>query len=153
MKENNISADDIKKVIIKTFKRATMLSKIEPQTADEAQYNIAYPVATSIVYGDFGINHVQEESLKDEKLDAEVPAKSICRAEIYTTDGKLYISDECEPRGKAHENIDIQWLSEKFRRITSSIISKEHQNRILNTITGDENISVRDIVDTTKNLI
>ena len=47
MKENLISAADIDKVIIKTFERATMLSKIEPKTADEAQYNIAYPVATA----------------------------------------------------------------------------------------------------------
>jgi len=163
MKENDITAESIKKVVVKTFKRATLLSKIEPKTADEAQYNIAYPVATSIVYGDFGINHVQEESLRDEKilsmmkklffevdekLDSEFPARRICRAEIYTTDGKLYISDECEPRGEAYENIDLKWLIEKFNRITASVISTEHQKRIINMITGDENASVRDVVDT-----
>ena len=162
MKENNISSEDIKKVVIKTFKRATMLSKIEPKTADEAQYNIAYPVAASIIYGDFGIDNIQEESLKDEKtlsmmknlffevdekLDMEFPKKRICRAEIYTKDGKVYISDNCEPRGEAYENIKIDWLSAKFKRITASVISSELQNKIIDMVTGDENIPVREIVD------
>lgn len=167
MKENNISSDEIEKVVIKTFKRATLLSKIEPQTADEAQYNIAYPVAASIIYGDFSINHVREESLKDSKtldmmkklsfetdneLDAMFPAKRICRAEIYKKDGSVFISDNCEPRGEAYENIGIDWLCDKFRRITGSIISEEGQNEIIELITGDENTPIRLIIDTINNI-
>lgn len=162
MKENNISYEDIEKVIIRTFKRATLLSKIEPQTADEAQYNIAYPVATSIVYGDFGINHVMEESLKDKKilemmkkvsfevdkeLDALFPKQRICRAEIHTTDKRVYISDDCEPRGEAYENIGYDWICEKFYRITSPFLSFESQKKITDIIKTSDNISLRDVID------
>ena len=162
MKENSISADMIDRIVIKTFERATLLSKIEPKTADEAQYNIAYPTAAAAVYGDFGIERVMIENLGDkrvldmmkklsfevdEALDAEFPKKRICRAEIYTSDGKSYVSRNCEPRGEAHEKIDTGWLSDKFYRITSPVISRESQKELLSLILGDENVPVREIVD------
>lgn len=157
-----LSPNDIKNVTIHTFRRATMLSKIVPKTADEAQYNIAYPVASSIVYGDFGFTQVMEENLNDqrvidmmnclefkvdENLDARFPAERICRAEIETIDGKTYISSECEPRGEAKENVDIEWLSEKFYRITGPVLSSEGQQEILKLITQNDDLSIREIVD------
>ena len=162
MKKNGITHTDVEKVIIKTFKRATLLSKIEPKTADEAQYNIAYPVASSIVYGDFGIDRVLNENLSDptvlammkrlafevdEELDSKFPAKRICRAEIYTKDGKVYTSPDCEPRGEAYENIGVDWLVEKFYRITKPVISRELQEKLVSLITGDVNVPIRTIVD------
>lgn len=163
MKEHGIQPEDVEHVTIKTFLKATQLSKIEPKTADEAQYNIAYPVATSILFGDFGINHVWEENLKnpeihammkrlsfevDEELDALFPAKRICRAEITTKDGNTYISPNCEPRGEAHENISVDWLCDKFYRITGPVITKEGQDKILSLITGDVNLPLRTLIDT-----
>ena len=162
MKENDIKAEDIESVVIKTFKRATLLSKIIPQTADEAQYNIAYPVASAIVSGTFGINHVWKESFEnpeildmmkklsfevDEELDKKFPAQRICRAEIKTKDGKIYISRDFEPSGEAHENIGIDWLSEKFCRITGPVITEDAQKQILDILTSDENTPVRNIID------
>ena len=162
MKENGITKENVEKVVIKTFNRATRLSKIEPQTADEAQYNIAYPIAASIVYGTFGIDNVWEENLKDpevlemmkklsfetdEELDSKFPAKRICRAEIYTKDGQKFVSKDCEPTGEAHENIGVEWLCEKFKRITGPVITKEAQEEIISAVTKDENRPIREIVD------
>lgn len=162
--KHGILPNNIKKVTIHTFKRATMLSKIVPKTADEAQYNIAYPVASAIIHGDFGFTQVLEENLNDstvidmmsrlefkvdDKLDARFPAERICRAEIETKNGNCYISSECEPRGEAKENIGIDWLSDKFYRITKPVLSKKGQDKLIKLITQKENISIREIVDTT----
>lgn len=162
MAEHGIKYTDIDRVVIKTFKRATLLSKIEPKTADEAQYNIAYPVASSIVYGDFGIDRVLNENLSDpdvlammkrlsfevdDELDSKFPAKRICRAEIYTKDGRVYKSPNCEPRGEACENIGVDWLVEKFHRIAAPVISRERREMLVSLITGDANTPVRKIVD------
>ncbi len=162
MKKHGIKPADIEKVVIKTFKRATLLSKIEPKTADEAQYNIAYPVASSIIYGDFGIDRVLNENLADPDvlammkrlafevdadLDDKFPAKRICRAEIYTKDGGVYESPNCEPRGEACENIGVDWLVEKFYRISAPVISKDRQEKLVSLITGDVNVPIRTIVD------
>lgn len=162
MRNNSITCDEIEKIVIKTFERATLLSKIEPKTADEAQYNIAYPTACAAVYGDFGIDRVMLENLGDKRvlgmmkrlsfevdaeLDAEFPKRRICRAEIYTSDGNKYISDNCEPRGEAHEKIDTGWLSDKFYRITAPVLPTDAQKALVSMILGDENIPVRKIVD------
>ena len=162
MRENSIKYEDIEQVTIKTFDRATRLSKIEPKTVDEAQYNIAYPVASALVYGDFGITQVWEKALSDEKtlemmkklsfevdekLDAQFPARRICRAEIKTLDGKVYVSDECEPRGEAKENIKVPWLCDKFKRITAPFISKEGQEKIISMIISDEDMPIRELVN------
>ena len=162
MREQGISHDDIERVVIKTFERATLLSKIEPKSADEAQYNIAYPVATAIVRGTFGIEHVQDESLSDGRvldmmkklsfevdgeLDSLFPKRRICRAEIYTKAGDMYVSANCEPSGEAHENIGIEWLSLKFNRITSFVFDESARREILYAIIENDDISVRELVD------
>ena len=162
MKENGLQPEDIEKVTVYTFKRATMLSKIVPKTADEAQYNIAWPVAASLVYGDFGMEQVREENLGepkvvqmmeklsfevDEALDARFPAERICRAEIVTKDGRKLVSPECEPRGEAKENIGLYWLCDKFRRITAPVLSEKGQEKLIDMLTGEENIPIRSIVD------
>ena len=156
-----VKPEDIKQVTIETFQKATMLSKIVPQTADEAQYNIAYPVAAALVYGDFGYGQLKD--LPDPKvvdmmsrlvfkvdpaLDAQFPAKRICRAVIETKDGRILTSPECEPRGEAHENIGLDWLTDKFRRITAPVLTPEGQEQLLNLLTGKENIPIRQIIDT-----
>ena len=163
MKEHCISYEDIASVTIHTFKRATMLSKIVPQTADEAQYNIAWPVAASLVYGDFGMEQVREDNLGeprvvemmeklhfavDEALDARFPAERICKAEIVTKDGRKFVSDECQPRGEAKENISVDWLCDKFRRITAPVMATEGQEALLALLTGEEDLPIRQIVDT-----
>ena len=162
MREHNIRCEDIEKVTIHTFHRATLLSKIIPQTPDEAQYNIAYPVAACLVYGDFGYAQVRQENLGDPKvvammdklsfavdeaLDARFPQERICRAEIVTKDGRTFLSPECQPRGEACENIDVAWLSDKFLRITGPVFTEEGQNNLLELITG-EDVPIRQIVDT-----
>ncbi len=162
MKENGLTKDDIEKVTIKTFYRATLLSKIVPKTADEAQYNIAFPVAASLVYGDFGLNQVRQENLDDpevlemmkklsfdvdESIDSRFPQKRICRAEIVTKDGRILLSDECEPRGEAYENISVEWLCDKFHRITGPVLTSEAQDKVIEMICSDQDIPVRTLVD------
>ena len=162
MRAYSITADKIESVTIHTFRRATLLSKIVPRTADEAQYNIAYPVAATLVYGDFGLEQVREENLGDPKvvsmmqrlsfvvdeaLDKQFPVRRICRAEIITKDGHKFLSDECEPRGEAHENIQLDWLQDKFRRVTGPVLTTSGQDTVLEMICRDEDLPLRAIVD------
>lgn len=162
MKDNALTYKDVEKVTIHTFHRATLLSKIVPKTVDEAQYNIAYPVASSIIYGDFGYSQVRQESLGDEKvvammkrlsfvkddeLDKKFPAHRICRAEIITKDGRKLISKECEPRGEAIENISFSWLADKFTRIAGAVMTKEGTDEIIKAVKSDDDMPIRELVD------
>ena len=162
MKEHRLTPEDIAHVTVQTFHRATLLSKIIPQTVDEAQYNIAYPVAASLIYGDFGYDQVRKEHLGDPKvvemmgrlsfetdpaLDAQFPAHRICRVEIVTADGRRFLSPECEPRGEACEHIGPDWLSDKFRRIAGPVLTGEGQETLLRMILQEEDLPIRTIVD------
>lgn len=168
MRNNDISYKDIKQVTIYTFERATMLSKIIPKTADEAQYNIAYPVAAAMVTGDFGLKQISAEAFEnseiitmmnklsfkvDSIIDEQFPQRRICRAEIITNDNQKFISTECEPRGEAHENIGIDWISEKFRRITAPVITQDFQDYILEIMKNEHDLSVVKFVDEINNNI
>ena len=162
-REHAIRPEEIERVTIDTFYKATQLSKIVPKDADEAQYNIAYPVAAALVYGDFGLAQLRDDKLgegcvvdmmgrlvfrTEPKFDAQFPARRICRATIVTKDGRSFVSDEFEPRGEACEHIGLDWLSDKFRRVTGSVFSKEGQDALLKLITGEENVPVREILET-----
>ena len=161
MREHHLVWTDIAHVTVRTFRRATLLSKIVPQTADEAQYNIAYPVAAALVFGDFGMAQVENLGDKrvtemmgrlsfetDEALDAQFPARRICRAEIETADGRRFLSGECEPRGEAAEHIGTDWLCDKFRRITAPALTDAGQEAVLEMIPGERDLPVRRIVET-----
>jgi 2-methylcitrate dehydratase PrpD len=162
MRGYGITHRDIESVTIKTFHRATLLSKAVPKTSEEAQYNIAYPVASAIVYGDFGYEQAREESLgapdvldvmkrlsftADDRFDVQFPEKRICQAEINTKDGRRLISEECQPRGEAYENIGLEWLIDKFNRINSPVLSAAGRSQVIKMICGDENLPVRTLID------
>ena len=166
MRNNGISYKDIKEVTIHTFKGASMLSKIIPKTEDEAQYNISYPVAAAIVTGDFGLNQLTREAFEnqdilvmmeklkfkvDPEIDGKFPQRRICRAEIITYDGQRFISSECEPKGEAHENIGMDWIVEKFKRITAPVIKQDFQDYIVDIMKNQLDIPVVKIIDEVNN--
>ena len=160
MADNKVSAEDIEQVIVETFYKATQLSKGIPASADEAQYNIAYPVASSIVNNGFSIAQVEQtddpkvhkmmEKLTfvcDKELDEQFPAKRLCRVRMVLKDGRTVVSGVHEPRGEAFENIDYNWLGEKFLRITGHKLTKEQQLQLIDTLEKD-NWTVQELVTT-----
>ena len=162
MRKNGLSYQQIEKVRVYTFDAAAKLSKMKPSNTDEAQYNIAYPVAAAIVHGDCGFAQVCEkglddanvsdmltkiEFLVDDELEALFPAKRFCRVEMVTKDGDTYCSDRYRPDGEAQDNVDMEWEEKKFRRITAPLMSEEQQTEILDLLRGDLEISVCGIVE------
>lgn len=150
MQDNNVKAEDIEKVFVETFFKATQLSKGIPASADEAQYNIAYPVASSIVNGGFSIAQVEQtddpavhammeklEFLCDAQLDAQFPAKRLCRVRMVLKDGRTVVSGVHEPRGEAFENIGYDWLAEKFLRITGHKLTRVQQDELIAVLRND----------------
>ena len=158
MAAHRITAEDIEAVTIETFYKATQLSKDIPSCADAAQYNIAYPVAAAIVNNGFSIQQVENTGdtavidmmgrlsfVCDPELDAQFPARRLCRATMVLKDGRRIISDIHEPRGEACENIGYDWLADKFRRITAQRLTGPQQETLIQLLHGD-NWTVRQLV-------
>ena len=165
MQDNHVKPEDIEQVVVETFFKATQLSKDIPSCADEAQYNIAYPVASSIVNGGFSIAQVEQTDdpkvhamMKklsfrcDPELDAQFPAKRLCRVRMTLKNGGTVVSGVHEPRGEAFENIGYDWLAEKFLRITGHKLTRDQQNELIADLKND-NWTVRDLVHKVNNFI
>lgn len=162
MKEHDFPVERIEKVTVHTFDAASRLSKIVPGATDEAQYNIAYPVAAALVHGDVGYLQIRDEALGDARVldmmrrlefavDPDVekrfPKERLAWVEIGLSDGHLLRSDLFTAPGEAAENVDLPWIAKKFLRITSPLLSEEKQKEILNLLSGPADISVRSIVE------
>jgi len=161
MKDHGISPDRIESVTVKTFHRATLLSKIVPQTEDEAQYNIAYPIAAALVHGAFGYAQLKKDALgdgaviemmkrlsfeTDEAMDKKFPEERLCRVTIRTKNGEEFVSPVCSPRGEASEHISLSWLGDKFCRITGDFYAKAGQDALIEMISGEKDLPIRSIV-------
>ena len=161
MKEHNIRYQEITSIKVKTFSAATRLSKSIPTLTDEAQYNISYPIAAAIVNGDLGFLQVIEENLSnlevldlmgkidfivDDTLEAAFPEKRQCIVELGLQDGSQYTSEVFEAIGEAGDHVDLNWITEKFLRITKPVLNPSEQQQILDTLIGGETLSVREVV-------
>ena len=140
------SHKDVVRLTVHSFDSAVRLSKIVPHTTDEAQYNIAYPVACALVHGDVGYEQVREEALEDPDvlqamdllafavdpaLDAQFPDKRLAWVEVCLTDGRVLKSPVYAADGEAEDHVDMAWIARKFRRITRPFIPPAAQDGLI----------------------
>lgn len=161
--EHEFNYTQVEKVKVNTFRSAARLSKIEPKDTDEAQYNIAWPVASALVYGDVGYMQVRNESLKDERvlgmmkrlsfevnpeLDAQFPSKRLAFVEIELKDGTQYKSRIYEAPGEMDDpELNLEWIKKKFKRITRWMLDEDKQDEIIEMMTNPElDMTMKEIV-------
>ncbi len=163
MKENGITSEQVRHVIVHTFDSAVKLYKSIPHNTDEAQYNIAFPVAAAIVYGDVGFNQVKDEAVKDsavlsmmEKLsfvvdpemEKEFPEKRLAWVEMELTDGTFLKSGIYAAPGEYMDpDLNFNWIVDKFIRVTSPVVRAGGQVEILKALTSYSDLPMRDIIE------
>lgn len=168
MCEHNFSAEDVEQVCVHTFDSAARLSKKVPTTTDEAQYNIAWPVASSLVFGDVGIDQVIESALDnpqvldmmqrlvfvvDPEMEVQFPEKRLAWVEIKLKDGNTFKSQVYAAPGEHTDHVDIEWITNKFHRRNASILTPGQQNQLLTMLECDLDISIRFLVATINQML
>ena len=153
--------EEVQKLTVETFDSAAKLSKKIPETTDEAQYNIAWPVASALVYSDVGYNQVCDSALKDEKvlqamkllhfevdpeMEKQFPAKRLAWVKITMKDGKEYTSKVYAAPGEHTDNVDLNWMQKKFYRITRPMLTEAAQEKVLDLLTSNPGRPVRKII-------
>jgi len=163
MDEYSFRYTDVDKVTVNTFSSAVRLSKIEPANTDEAQYNIAWPLASALVYGDVGYLQVRDEALKDNRvlgmmkrlcfsvdpdLDAQFPEKRLAYVEIDLKNGTHYKSRIYEAPGEKDDpNLNLRWIEKKFRRITGLMLKPKSQDDVIRFVTDpDSEMRMKDFI-------
>lgn len=154
--------EDVARVRVNTFRSAARLSKIVPKTTDEAQYNIAFPVASALVYGTVGFAQIREEALADpavlaameklefavdDELDKFFPAKRLANVEITLKNGTVLQSETYEAPGECDDpDLDLSWIVTKFRKITADMLEPNAQELIVDMLTKHLDAPVADLV-------
>lgn len=162
MRRHNIEHTQIKQVIVHTFASATKLSKAIPHNTDEAQYNIAYPIAAAIVHGDVGFKQVHETALNDETtvsmmkklsfvLDSDIeqkfPEKRLAWVEMQLKDGEILRSAIYDAPGECTDsNLSLDWIVEKFKRITAPITKAGGQKAIIDSLASVSDVAMQEIL-------
>lgn len=153
--------EEVEKVLVHTFDSAARLSKKRPIDTEEAQYNIAWPVASAIVHGEVGYLQMCDAAVGNEtvlsmmnrlsfvvdpELDCQFPEKRLAWVEIELKDGRVFKSKVYAADGEATDNIGNDWLAAKFRRITNPVMGESSQEIVDLVLNGDLSMPIRDVI-------
>jgi len=150
MADNRLEPRDIRQIKVFTFQESAALSTDYPQNTEEAQYNIAFPIAAALLDGEVGPDQVLAPRLFDkdihqmmdkiqiiaqDRFQKEFPQKAESEVEITTTAGKLFLSGVTSARWDPHTTFPTDMeLEKKFLWLTSPVLGKTQAKSLVNLI-------------------
>jgi 2-methylcitrate dehydratase PrpD len=125
-------ADEVQRVVVRTFAAADALAKVAPTSTEEAQYNLVWPVATVLARGDFGVPDVlgpwddpataaladRTEVQVDAELTAAFPARRLAAVTVQLRSGETLAAGPLEAHG---EPDDPEWSHVVAAKVTRAI--------------------------------
>ena len=150
MAENSLNPEDIKQIKVFTFQESAALSTNYPQNTEEAQYNIAFPIAAALLDGEVGPAQVLAPKIfeKDilqmmdkiqitaqDRFQKKFPAKAESEVEIMTTKKAVFSSGVMSARWDTHSTLptDLE-LKNKFLWLVSPVIGKTKAESLVSLI-------------------
>lgn len=145
IRENRIDLHRIERIVVETFAEACELSRAVPTTSEEAQYNVAYPVAAALVHGDVGPEQVLEGRFSDSRatdlmpriefkhradFQAEFPARRLAEVKI-TANGKIWSSGVVAAPGDPSDPLSDAEIHNKFRRYARPCLTEFEADHLL----------------------
>jgi 2-methylcitrate dehydratase PrpD len=127
-------------ITVHTFQAAAQLSRAPPQNTEEAQYNLAYPVAAALVDGELGPAQVLPPRIHDPRLlelagrvavavepayEALFPAQTLADVAITTRDGRTVTAHACRPTWEPPDTLPSDRdLEQKFQRLVAPVCGR-----------------------------
>ena len=127
------------------LRRWPRLARRHPQTTEEAQYCLPFPVAAALVHQRLGPAELSGEKLdhplvyelterielvEDPAYSKRFPADRLARVEIETVDGVFFDSGEVEATWGAEDPPADEALREKFRWLARTTLSDDRARRL-----------------------
>ncbi|HEY3178315.1 MAG TPA: MmgE/PrpD family protein [Casimicrobiaceae bacterium] len=146
-RDHGFVADDIARISIETFCEAVTLGsgRAVPQTTEDAQYSLPYPVAAALVFGRLGADEIDRPALLDARVrrllgvmmliddhefSCRFPAERWARVEIALKNGRTLRSEPAEARGDPENPISEEELREKFFALAVPVLGRARAERI-----------------------
>lgn len=137
---HRLSPDNIKRIEVHTFYEAVRLNIRHPQSTEEAQYSLPFPLAAALAHGSLGVAELTESALsdlnilqlserieliEDRQFSSRFPAQRFARVIIETLENERHDSGEVEARWDAANPPSDQELMAKFRWLARGILSDD----------------------------
>jgi 2-methylcitrate dehydratase PrpD len=154
-KENEIFPEDILRIQVRTFKEAKSLSDIHPQNTEEAQYNLAFPLAAALIDGELGPDQIMPPRIFDrqildlsdkvqtevsEEFDQLFPEKTFAEVIIQTKPGSTFSSGPVEADWEPPDNLPSDSeIEEKFHSLVKPILGVQQTHQLCSLIWNFDN--------------
>ena len=144
-----VSADTIKSIEVYSFHEAIRLAAREPETTEQAQYSLPFPVAAALVHGKVGAAEISADGLRDSRVlqlsramqlsqhpayDARFPAERWAHVTVTLKDGQRLSSEPAVARGSAENPLTDGEISEKFLAQTVPVIGSERAEALSSAV-------------------
>lgn len=132
MEQHHFTPDEVERIDVFSFGNAGTLYMEAPTCEDEAQYNIKYPIAAQLLFGNCGPLESSTTKMLDSRIpdtickiefhhdsdyDKVFPAQRLSRVEVLMKNGNLIKSGAYEPKGDKNSDITIPDICEKIHNI------------------------------------
>lgn len=140
---------EVARVQVHTFAAATHLRCVEPESTEEAQFSLPWPVACALVDGEVGPDQVLEDRLRDPvlrrmagrvemivdpALEQAFPERALAWVTVESADGRRAHSGVLAARGDADAPLSDGELGQKFTRLAAPVLGRETADEIALTI-------------------
>ena len=168
MDKHGFSSDDVEKVDVYTFGNAGTLYRCAPTCEDEAQYNIIYPLAAQLIFGNCGPLESSTDKMLDPRIkkmveriefhqfseyDKVFPGKRLSHVEIRLKSGEILTSQPYEPKGDNNSEVGIQDLTDKAHSINELYATKDMVDKFIDAVLNTkESEPFSNVLDSIKTL-
>ena len=144
--DHGIVAGQIARIVVRTFAEAAALDRRPPQTTEDAQYNLAYPLAVALLDGEVGPRQVMPprihgrdvlalmsrvEVIAEARFQSSFPAQALAEVTIMTVDGAAFHSGIVTARWEPPVGLPSDGeLAAKFHSLVGSILGQEKARAI-----------------------
>ncbi|MCG8636287.1 MAG: MmgE/PrpD family protein [Desulfobacterales bacterium] len=153
VREKGILPKEIETIKVYTFEESAALSMAYPENTEEAQYNIAFPIAAALLDGEVGpgqnlpprlFDHDIREIMDrisivaEDRFQKNFPARAESEVEITTTQGKVFTSGIMSARWDAACPPEDQELKAKFAWLAEPVLGASKTKKLMTAVMGLE---------------
>ena len=144
-REHDIEPGQVRGIEIGTFHESKRLAQRTPETTEQAQYSLPFPVAAALVHGDVAVQHISGSGLQDQQVlamsqliklvevdayNSEFPQRRISHVNIELTDGQQLCSGPTEAAGDPEKPLTRHQVLAKFSTLADPVIGVERAQSI-----------------------
>jgi len=144
-----LDVGQIERIEVVTFHEGCRLAVSTPQTTEQAQYSLPFPVAAALVKGRLGPSEIQADALHDDEVlrlsqtvtltesdayNAVFPEQRYAHVAMVLRDGTTLVSERHSARGDPENHLSDEQIQQKFVSFASPVLGEKRTWEIIKAV-------------------